>query len=119
MIFLEVTRMIAQPSEELVWNQIVARAWSDEDFMNRLLADPTPLLAEHHLVVPPGQQVRVEIGAEVRIDDTDQGRKFMLPARPEHEVMEEELVGDVVGYYCYSYCAASGYCGACGCRCYC
>jgi len=29
--------MIAQVSEELLWNQIVARAWCDEDFMNRLL----------------------------------------------------------------------------------
>jgi hypothetical protein len=30
--------MIAQMSEELVWNQIVARAWCDNDFRNQIVA---------------------------------------------------------------------------------
>jgi hypothetical protein len=109
--------MIAQVSEELVWNQVVARAWCDEDFMSRLLSDPQAMLAEHDLEVPPGTAVEVVLGSEVRIDGTDQVRRFILPPGPSQELMDEELVGDAVAYYCN--CAACGRCGACGCRCRC
>jgi hypothetical protein len=111
--------MIAQVSEELVWNQIVAQAWCDEDFMNRLVADPQAVLAEYDLEVPPGAEVEVVFGSRVRIEDTDLGRRFILPPCPAAELMDEELVGDAVGYYCYSACGACGRCGACGCRCRC
>jgi hypothetical protein len=109
--------MITQLSEELVWNQIVARAWCDEDFMKRLLSDPRAVLVEYDLQVPPGADVEVIMGTEVKVDDTDTVRRFILPARPSSELMEEELLGDPVAYYCR--CAASGRCGACGCRCRC
>jgi len=108
--------MIAQISEELVWNQIVANAWCDEDFMKRLLSDPRGVLVEYDLEAPPGVEVEVVMGTEVRIDDTDSVRRFVLPSRPAHELFEEELVGDAVAY-CYS--AACGRCGGCGCRCRC
>ena len=108
--------MIAQLSEELVWNQIVARAWCDEGFLKRLLSDPRSVLAEHDLEVPPGTEVEVVLGTEVKVDDTDTVRRFILPASPSHELMEEDLVEGAVAY-CYS--AASGGCGACGCRCRC
>jgi hypothetical protein len=111
--------MIAQVSEELLWNQIVARAWCDEDFMNRLLSEPRGMLAENDLEVPPDTDVEVVLGTEVRIDDTDSGRRFMLPAGPSEDLMDEELLGDAVAYYCYSASAACGRCGACGCRCRC
>jgi len=106
--------MIAQISEELVWGQIVARAWCDEDLMERLLSDPSAVLAEHDLDVPPGMQVEVVLGTEVKVDDTDTVRRFILPANPPHELIEEDLAGGAVAY-----CAACGRCGACGCRCRC
>ena len=106
--------MIAQISEELVWGQIVARAWCDEDLMERLRSDPRAVLAEHDLDVPPGTQVEVVLGTEVKVDDTDTVRRFILPASPSHELMEEDLAGGAVAY-----CAACGRCGACGCRCRC
>src|SRR3954447_5724279 len=62
------SRMIAQMSEELVWNQVVARAWCDDDFMKRLLSDPRAVLAEYDLEVPPGTDVEVVMGTEVKID---------------------------------------------------
>ena len=105
--------MIAQISEELVWSQIVARAWCDEGFMKRLLSDPRAVLAEHDLEVPPGTEVEVVLGTEVKVDGTDPVRRFILPVRPSHELMEEELVGDAVAY------CACGRCGGCGCRCRC
>ena len=108
--------MIAQLSEELVWGQIVARAWCDEDFMRRLLSDPTAVLAEHDLEVPPGMEVEVVPGTEVTVDDRGAVRRFVLPASPPHELTEEGLVGDVLAYCA---CGACGRCGGCGCRCRC
>lgn len=108
--------MIAQISEELVWSQIVARAWCDEGFMKRLLSDPRPVLAEHDLEVPAGTEVEVVLGTEVKVDDIDTVRRFILPASPSHELTEEDLVGGAVAY-CYS--GACGRCGGCGCRCRC
>jgi hypothetical protein len=107
--------MIAQISEELVWSQIVAQAWCDEDFMQRLLSDPRAVLAEHDLEVPPGTEVEVVLGTEVKVDDTDTVRRFILPASPSHELNEEELGGAVA----YCACGACGRCGGCGCRCRC
>jgi hypothetical protein len=106
--------MIAQISEELVWSQVVARAWCDEDFMKRLLSDPREVLAEHDLEVPPDTEVEVVLGREVKVDDTDTVRRFILPASPSHDLAEEDLVEGAVAY---CYCGACGRCGACRCRC--
>lgn len=111
--------MSAQVSDELVWNQIVARAWCDEAFMNRLLADPQAVLAENDVKLPPSAEVEVVVGTDVKIEETDMGRRFVLPAGPSHILTDEELFGDPAAYYCYSASAACGRCGACGCRCRC
>ena len=108
--------MIAQLSEELVWSQIVARAWCDADFMQRLLSDPRAVLAENDLEVPPGTEVEVVLGTEVRVDDTDTVRRFILPASPSHDLTEEDLAGGAVAWCA---CGACGRCGGCGCRCRC
>jgi len=108
--------MIAQISEELLWSQIVARAWCDEDFMQRLLSDPKAILAEHDMEVPPGTEVEVMLGTEVKVDDTDGVRRFVLPASPPDELIEEELLGEEVAYCA---CGGCGRCGGCGCRCRC
>ena len=108
--------MIAQLSEELVWNQVVARAWCDEGVMGRLLSDPRSVLAEHDLEVPPGTEVEVVLGTEVRVDDTDTVRRFVLPASPSHDLTEEELAGGAVAWCA---CGACGRCAGCGCRCRC
>jgi hypothetical protein len=108
--------MIAQLSEELVWSQIVARAWCDEDFMERLLSDPRAVLAEHGLEVSPGKEVEVVLGSEVQVDETDGVLRFVLPASPPDDLIEEDLGGGAVAW---CGCGACGRCGACGCRCHC
>src|SRR5262245_31048302 len=57
------------------WGQVVARAWTDEAFKQRLLADPAAALQEHGLAVPPGVTVRV-------VEDTDRVVHLALPKRP-------------------------------------
>jgi hypothetical protein len=104
--------MIRQISEDLLWGQIVARAWCDERIMKRLLSDPRDVLSEHGLEVPEGTEVKVEEGTEVKVvEDADTVLRFILPVSPPDELTEEDLVGHAV-----SWC---GWCGGCGCRCRC
>jgi hypothetical protein len=104
--------MSEQVSQDRVWSQIVARAWADEDFKRRLLADPAAVLAEHGLDLPAGTEVRV-------MEDTERARHFTLPLNPVGELVDEELVG-VAGADSFS--GFSGFSGRCGCmsrRCRC
>jgi hypothetical protein len=107
--------MIQRISEDMVWSQIVARAWCDEGIMKRLMSEPRNVLAEHGLEVPPGIEVKVEEGTEVKVVE-EQGtvRHFVLPVSPPDELTDEDLAGGAVAWYS----GASGRCGACGCRCW-
>jgi hypothetical protein len=110
--------MIQQMSEDLLWSQVVARAWCDEAFMKRLLSDPRSVLAEHGMEVPEGMEVQVEEDDEVRVEDADQVRRFTFTLCPPDELTDEDLAGGAVAWWCGA-CAACGACGRCGCRCAC
>ena len=103
--------MIQQISEDLLWSQIVARAWCDKGLMKRLLSDPRDVLSEHGLEVPEGTEVKVEAGPEVKVEGGDRVRHFVLPVRPPDELTDEDLEGRAVAW--------CGWCGGCGCRCRC
>jgi hypothetical protein len=112
--------MIELLSEDLLWSQIVARAWCDEGLMKRLLSDPRNVLAEHGLKVPEGTEVKVVEGAEVKVvEHTDTVRHFTLPVSPPDELTDEDLVGGSVTMWFSGWCGACGACGRCGCRCAC
>lgn len=119
--------MIAQLSEEMLWSQIVAKAWCDEAFMKRLLSDPRSVLAEHSLEVPEDTEVKVTEGTEVKVmANSATERHFILPVSPPVELVDEDLLGGAVAWCaCASVacrgCVASavcGRCGRCGCRCF-
>jgi hypothetical protein len=78
--------------QKVWWGQIVDRAWRDEAFRRRLLADPAAVLGEHGLEVQPGVQVRV-------VEDTDRVVHLTRPRRPASpgEVSEEELASVAAG----------------------
>jgi hypothetical protein len=87
------------PDETSPWVQIVAKAWADETFKNRLLSNPSAVFQEVGLEVPQGLQVRV-------VENTDQILHFTLPAKPrEGELSDAELAGvsggfsSLVAYY--------------------
>ena len=109
-------------SEDLLWSQLVARAWCDETLMKRLLSDPRELLVEHGLEVPPDAAVEVVEGEEVKVVLGDSVCHFMLPLSPPEDLTEEDLVVAPVAQ-CFSgacrACGACGWCGRCGCRCGC
>ncbi len=65
------------------YGQVVAKAWRDETFKQRLHADPAGVLREHGIAVPAGQQVRV-------VEDTDQLVHLPLRAKP-RDLSDEQL----------------------------
>src|SRR5579875_3205376 len=86
--------MIQQLSEDLVWSQIVARAWCDEELMQRLFSDPRAVLAEHSLEVPEDTEIKVLEGTEAKVvADSDAVRCYILPSKPPDELEDEDLIG--------------------------
>jgi hypothetical protein len=65
------------------WGQVVAQAWSDDGYRQRLLSDPAAALQAQGLSVPAGKQIRI-------IEDTDDTVHVILPARPT-ELSDEDL----------------------------
>ena len=111
--------MTQQMSENLVWSQIVARAWSDQAFMNRLRSEPRQVLAEHGLEVPQYLRIEVVEGEEVAVDDVDAVRRFTFPASPPGDLAEEDLSVAPAAFCFCGACAACAACGRCACRCAC
>jgi hypothetical protein len=90
-------------------SQLIAKAWADENFKKKLLADPAATLKAEgiELDLPSGASLKV-------VQDTEDIVHFVLPARPT-ELSDEELENvaggeDIVEYRCS--CRASG-CGGC------
>ena|SRR5579859_2705118 len=57
------------------FSHIIARAWSDEVFKQRLISRPQDVFSEYKLDVPKGMQIRV-------VENTDDTMHFVLPAKP-------------------------------------
>ncbi|HVX15482.1 MAG TPA: NHLP leader peptide family RiPP precursor [Pirellulales bacterium] len=100
---------LEQNTWQKAWGKLVARAWSDDDFKQRLIDDPAAVLAEEGIEVPAGIELKV-------VEDTDDVCHLVLPPSPAGEFVDEDL-SPTAGLYCYSGgCGACG-CGACGCGC--
>jgi hypothetical protein len=114
--------MIQKASDDLLWSQVVATAWCDEVFRNRLLSAPRAVLAEHGLEVPEDVEVEVAQGEDVTVEDAGTVRRFTFTPCPPDELSEEDLFVSPMAQ-CFSAvcaaCAACGRCGACACRCAC
>jgi hypothetical protein len=70
------------------WGQVVAKAWQDAAFKQRLLSDPQGVLQEHGVQVPAGIQVRV-------VENTAQVVHLVLPQRPAD--LSAEQLDEVAG----------------------
>ncbi len=89
------------------WSLIVARAWADEEFRDRLISNPQAVLRENGLEIAPDVEVRV-------VEDSESVRHFILPANPAGDLCEEEL-SPTAGADSFS--GGCGRCGRCGCGC--
>jgi hypothetical protein len=70
--------------------KIIAKAWADEDFKARLIADPVAVLKAESMHVPEGLTLKV-------VENTKTLAHFVLPAKPDDcksgERLDERQVG--------------------------
>ena len=87
------------------WSQLVAQAWADQKFKQRLLDDPKAVLREQGIKVPAGVEVRV-------VEPTDKLLYFVLPPKPADagELTSSQLTGVAGGdirirkvHHCWRY----------------
>jgi hypothetical protein len=72
-------------------SKIIAKAWIDEGFKARLLADPATTLKEEGLEISPGVKVQI-------VEDTANVQHLLLPAKPSTEELSEVLMTDVTRF---------------------
>jgi hypothetical protein len=106
-----------EPKQRRQWARVVAQAWDDDGFRQRLLAEPEAVLREAGITLPPGVPLRVvEEGAA---EDGDSGASLRLPAKPSAEDLIEEELGlpldAPIQQCCFSRCR----CIFCRCDCFC
>lgn len=66
------------------YTHIVGKAWADEEFKRRLIADPKAVLREEGIEIPDDVEVRV-------VENTEKVFYLSLPPKPSEEVSDEEL----------------------------
>jgi len=62
----------------------IAKAWTDEAFKAKLLADPTAVFKENGIEVPEGVEVKM-------LENTENMVHFVLPPPPAAELSDEDL----------------------------
>jgi len=73
-----------QQQQTELYLQVVAKAWEDDAFKKRLVADPRGVLQEHGVTLPAGKAVRV-------VEDTAETVHLVLPTKPAGELSDEQL----------------------------
>lgn len=66
--------------------RIIAKAWADDGFKARLLADPAAVAAAEGIAVPAGVKIVVH-------ENKPSELHFVLPAKPSAELSDAELEG--------------------------
>lgn len=75
--------MAEQNEQQKQWAKIVAKAWADEDYKQRLLADPAGLMKDEGMEVPDGVDIKC-------VEATESKAWLVLPPKPEGGVEEGE-----------------------------
>jgi len=68
-----------------LYGRLIAKAWSDLEFLNRLRADPKAAMKEVGITVPDGIEIQL-------LEDTATKVHLVVPAKPgKTELSEEDL----------------------------
>jgi len=62
-------------SFQKAYGKLVTKAWSDDDFKSKLLADPMAVFKENELIIPEGIEVRM-------VENTKDTIHYILPTEP-------------------------------------
>lgn len=74
--------MSVQSDSKKQWTKIIAKAWADDEYKVRLLADSASVLAQEGIILPEGATVKV-------VEAVENETVFVLPAKPEGEAPED------------------------------
>lgn len=74
--------------------EVIVKAWTDDDFKQRLLADPATVLQENGVQIPAGVGVKV-------VEDTNDVNYLVLPAKPTNMEVSDFQSDDAS--WCWSY----------------
>jgi hypothetical protein len=89
--------MMADEDQGKAIGKLIAKAWADEGFKARLLADPATVLAAEGVQTPAGVAIKV-------VENTPSLFNLVLPARPD-ELSDSEL-DQAAGGFSTNGCAA-------------
>jgi hypothetical protein len=67
--------MTEQSEDRKKWAKIVAKAWADDDYKQRLLDDPASVLKDEGVELPEGMAIKA-------VEATDKQAWFVLPPKP-------------------------------------
>src|SRR3954447_1055148 len=81
-----------QQEQARQWGQVVARAWTDEAYKQRLLSDPAAVLAEQGLGVPAGVAVQVH--------EATAGVMHVVLPPPPSDKLDLDQLDQVAGGFC-------------------
>jgi hypothetical protein len=73
---------------EQKYSMLIAKAWTDEAFKKRFLANPAAVMKERGLEVPYGVEVKI-------VESTPNLLYLVLPPKPTEELSEEDLLAIV------------------------
>jgi hypothetical protein len=82
--------MAEEPGKK--YGQLIAKAWSDEGFKARLLANPKAAMAEVGMDAPEGVEIEV-------VESTQEKAYLVISPKPVGELSDEDL-DKVSGGYC-------------------
>jgi hypothetical protein len=90
--------MADQNEQAKQWAKVVAKAWADEVYKNRLMADPASVLEEEGVEMPEGVELNV-------VEATDKQAWMVLPPKPDDRKIEEARERLAAGPYgCWKMC---------------
>jgi len=75
------------------WARIVAKAWSDPEFKERLLEDPSSVLESHGIEIPAGTHLEIS-------ENTSDTFHLTLPEKPSGELSVKQLEKIAAGEHC-------------------
>ena len=85
--------MAEQNEQAKQWAKVVAKAWADEDYKQRLMTDPASILTEEGMEVPEGVQISV-------VEATEKQAWIVLPPKPESGEIAEAAERLAAGGLC-------------------
>jgi hypothetical protein len=71
-------------TQKEMFGDLMAKAWKDEAFKAKLLADPVKAMLDEGIPVPPGVKIQMH-------ENTENVTHFVLPPKPLAEISDEQL----------------------------